>query len=53
MKSGYLEHRFSVYNILENNFQTKYFVADVTANMQFNKRQNRIYGSLITIQYHM
>ena len=28
------------------------FVSDRTTNVQFSKMQNKIYGSLVTIQYH-
>ena len=29
------------------------FVSDRTINMQFSRMQNKIYGSLVTIQYHI
>ena len=28
------------------------FVSDGTTNMQFSRMQNKIYGSLVSIQYH-
>ena len=43
---------FLLYYIWENNFQTNTFVFDRTTNLRFNKMQNEIYGSLVTIQYH-
>ena len=45
--------------LLTNNIQFKkinskqsVFVSDRTTNMQFSKMQNKIYGPLVTIQYH-
>ena len=34
-------------------FKESNFVSDRTVTMQFTKMQNEIYGSLLTIQYHI
>ena len=37
---------------LRNNFQTKYSVSDRNTSLQFSKINNKIYSSLVTIQYY-
>ena len=36
----------------KNIFKQSIFVSDRTTNMQFSKVENKIYGPLVTIQYH-
>ena len=42
---------FWLYKIWENNLQSN-FASDRITTMQFSKKQNEMYRSLVTIQYH-